>query len=221
MYERWRIAQEAEVKYAKTHAVTFYYPEDMRRKPLEFMCQCTSLTEDKLNNSRIVEIGGGQLALTFSNLNDTSKIILDPVLIFNEATNVNYNKVRGIGEHLPFPDNIIDICWCMNTIDHVISPPQMLAEIQRVLHSQGMLIISCHVFPGYLKILFPLFDRFDKPHPYHFTEASLHDLLAQYFKVERLFELERHRFAFHQGFKDNIAGMARMRRVFFRCLPDK
>ena len=219
MYKRWKIAQEAEIEYLKRHATTFYHTEDMRKKPLEFMCKCTSLTEDKLNDSRIVEIGGGQLALTFSNLDDTSKIIIDPILIFNEATNVRYNKVRGVGEYLPFRDNSIDICWSMNVIDHVMSPSEMLREIQRVLHSNGMLVISCHVFPNYLKCFIPLLDRFDKPHPYHFTEASLYNLLAQYFEVTRLFELEHQQLKCNQSLKENIAGIIKVRRVFYRCIP--
>jgi SAM-dependent methyltransferase len=203
MYKRWQKAQKAEEKYNKRHAIVFQHADDMRRQPIEFMRKCTRLTEDELNRSRIVEIGGGQLALTFSNLNDTSKIILDPLLIFSEACNVSYNKVRAVGEYLPFPDGSIDICWCMNVIDHVISPPKMLQEIRRALRNNGMLVISCHAFPGISKPLIPLLNYLDSPHPHHFTEGSLYKLLTQYFKVVRLPEQVSLKFRMNQNPKTN------------------
>jgi SAM-dependent methyltransferase len=53
------------------------------------------------------------------------------------------------GEALPFGNRTIDVIVFCEVIEHVESPPAVLAEIERVLREDGLVILS---FPNYLNM---------------------------------------------------------------------
>lgn len=50
--------------------------------------------------------------------------------------------VNAAGEALPFPDHAFDCVVCWDVIEHVQKPPQVLAEIARVLQPGGIALIT-------------------------------------------------------------------------------
>jgi ubiquinone/menaquinone biosynthesis C-methylase UbiE len=52
------------------------------------------------------------------------------------------SPVNGGGEHLPFPSAAFDIIVCMDVLEHVQRPPDLLAEANRCLKPGGLLYIT-------------------------------------------------------------------------------
>jgi SAM-dependent methyltransferase len=50
-------------------------------------------------------------------------------------------RIRGFGEHLPFPDHTFDYVVCLWTLNHVASVEDTLAEAVRVVRSGGRVLL--------------------------------------------------------------------------------
>jgi SAM-dependent methyltransferase len=72
-----------------------------------------------------------------------SYIALDPVF-------EGLVKVIGVGEKLPFRDKCFDLVICTQTLNYVVDPSKVIAEIHRVLKGGGILFLSIPaIFPRY------------------------------------------------------------------------
>lgn len=90
--------------------------------------------------------------------------------------------LRAMGEHLPLRDRCADLVVCYNVLDHVMIPEAVLDEIHRILGPEGQLWLMSHTFPA---ALCP-FLGFDKPHPHHWSNAQLLDLVrSRGFRIDR------------------------------------
>ncbi|MDP3998140.1 MAG: class I SAM-dependent methyltransferase [bacterium] len=68
--------------------------------------------------------------------------------VYREAVayaKIYYPKVYfscGDAHHLPFSENSFDIVICINVLEHIINPKQILAEIKRVTKPDGKVVIG-------------------------------------------------------------------------------
>lgn len=87
--------------------------------------------------------------------------------------------VVGDAHALPFDDDSFDTIICMEVLEHLHTPHQAIAEMQRVLKQGGMLILST-------RFIFPLHDT---PHDYfRYTKYGLRYLFRDWEIVEMLEE---------------------------------
>lgn len=100
-----------------------------------------------------------------------------------------YAKIRNVqfevGDlaHLPFDTDTFDVIVCFETVEHVDDPLAAINELQRVLKSNGLLIISTPNKENYS-------DRFNYDNPYHLKElafSEFQDALNNTFKHTKLF----------------------------------
>ena len=225
--DRWRKAQKAELSKWGNYSNRWQFTinDEMRRENLDHMCKYTSLSEDQLKNSVILEIGGSFLSRTFESSNIPPKVVLDPIfpsdIIYSQNNlSKSYYRLQGMGEYLPLRDKSIDMVWCENAIDHTSSPINVLREILRVLRNEGILIISCNIFSSWMKPFFPLLNILDRPHPHHFTHISFQNLLKQEFEIQNEFEKDKPlRISLVRSIKANIAIALGMKHSYFVCTP--
>ncbi len=100
-----------------------------------------------------------------------------------------YAKIRNVqfevGDlaHLPFDTDTFDVIVCFETVEHVDDPIAAINELQRVLKSNGLLIISTPNKENYS-------NRFNYDNPYHLKElafSEFQDALNNTFKHTKLF----------------------------------
>ncbi|MDQ0999276.1 ubiquinone/menaquinone biosynthesis C-methylase UbiE [Phyllobacterium ifriqiyense] len=100
-----------------------------------------------------------------------------------------YAKIRNVqfevGDlaHLPFDTDTFDVIVCFETVEHVDDPLAAINELQRVLKSNGLLIISTPNKENYS-------DRFNYDNPYHLKELAFSEFqnaLNNTFKHTKLF----------------------------------
>ena len=220
---RWKKAQKVEAmawdEYSSSPNIS---REETSRESLNLICDFASLSEEKLRNMHILEIGGPRVESALGYVNNAIYFIMDPLFPFPRLVSQRdkpCHRIRGVGEYIPLPDKTMDLVWCENTIDHVFSPVKMLKEIYRVLDKSGMLVISCEIFPSFSKPLFPLFDFFDTPHPHHFTYDKLKKMLARDFEIQDEWEVKNKKLSLSQNLKNNVAVVIGVQYLYFRCTP--
>lgn len=79
----------------------------------------------------------------------------------------------GYAEKLPYADREFDFVFCSNCIDHTTSPPDVVAEVLRVLRPGGHFVLTCETFRSDL-------GKRDAGHPHSMTTKKLLDLVAAF-----------------------------------------
>lgn len=104
----------------------------------------------------------------------------------------------AFAEHLPFPDAMFDKVLCLDTLEHVNSERQALAEIRRVLKPGGAVVLSVpHDFLNFLdpdeltRGMRNVVRRYvrrkpllDHPKHRHYSETQLRELLKGFEVIE-------------------------------------
>ena len=92
---------------------------------------------------QMLDVGCGD-ATVLSSLNrgerfgtDISLTILDYA-----AANKGIRLTQAYGDHLPFADNSFDVVTCMEVLEHVPNPPDVIAELRRVAKRDGKVLIT-------------------------------------------------------------------------------
>jgi SAM-dependent methyltransferase len=66
-------------------------------------------------------------------------ILVDPKIgLGRGAFYGEFSRVQADGEHLPFPDGLFDLTYCVATLHHALDLPLMLAEMARVTKPGGV-----------------------------------------------------------------------------------
>lgn len=114
--------------------------------------------------------------------NHTGGVAVDPLALRYRGYPWNLHPVGAVGESLPFKDASFDTVLCLNVLDHTIEPGRVLDEIRRVLPRSGRLLFCINVF-GVPAAVRRRLSKIDRPHPWHFCEAEVLDLLADRFVI--------------------------------------
>ena len=224
---RWERAQKAEWEaWDRSHIEA--NSDEIRQRNIDYLCQRTKLDESELKKLRILEIGGRVVEHSFSDPDIPDKYVLDPLFPWDSSSGENtvampcIHRIKGMAENIMLPDNSIDLCFCANTIDHTSSPQIVLKEIRRVLINNGLLVISCNLFPSYVKPLIPLFNILDTPHPHHFTLGMFRNLLTNgKFIINNQEGSYITKSSSSNKLKSNMAALFRIKYTFFTCKPTK
>lgn len=102
---------------------------------------------------------------------------------------VEFERVRGIGEFLPWPDHAFSTVINATSLDHAISLERSLAEMSRVLTDDGVLILWIGSIPGAAEYTpqSPSFVPADQFHLFHFDVVWFEPLIERHWKtVDRL-----------------------------------
>ena len=91
-------------------------------------------------------------------------------------TNYRFGKVLDVNNGLPFGDNLYDLIWCSEVIEHLKQPAYVLSEMRRVLKPGGSLILTTPNSNFWLYRIIGLFgirpDKLQNPSHIHFFSGS-------------------------------------------------
>jgi SAM-dependent methyltransferase len=169
--ERWRNAQIAEKQS---------YKHQVNRNPIfdkEFFSKNFQLSSHFFLGKDILEVGCSPVAMIHGIDNARSKVGVEPLASewarFYEQSTAH---IKGIGEQLPLPDESIDVILCINVLDHVKVPAEVLKEIRRCLKDESKLLLWLQTFSTF-KEARGLLGRIDTPHPHHFNNEEVLSLI--------------------------------------------
>ncbi|GKS58304.1 hypothetical protein YTPLAS18_18310 [Nitrospira sp.] len=83
---------------------------------------------------------------------------------------------QSYGESLPFANDMFDVVFCSNCIDHTSDATKTILEIKRVLKPQSFFVLTCEVFEKDL-------GKRNDAHPYSMTLENLKALVTDFSTV--------------------------------------
>ncbi len=172
----WTKAQDREEKLRRRgppHESKEWWEQNLSQEfPLDFAF---------FSGKTVLEVGCGSHGMIHYIDTALAKVGIDPLCsryrdyFANWDTKVHH--VTGVGESLPFKNGVFDIVILYNVIDHGISPPTILKEVERVLKQNGHLVFSVATFSHRPKAFRSRLYLADKPHPHHLSRKETKYLL--------------------------------------------
>jgi len=144
---------------------------------------------------RLLDIGCGDGTLGHFAKNKYKEVygidISEEALRIAEKRGIIVKKVNLNEEKLPFENEYFDAVTCLDVIEHVFEPRDLIKEINRVLKRGGILIISTpnirywrHIFSLTVKGRFPKTsgdtEHWDGGHLHYFTYKDIELLLSEH-----------------------------------------
>jgi ubiquinone/menaquinone biosynthesis C-methylase UbiE len=143
-------------------------------------------------NSVILDVGCGPTC-AIQLFGPGFKIFLDPLMnSYKKTYKIRLpegDKISGTAERIPLKDNSIDVVFCVNALDHMISPEMALDEIRRILKKDGFFILGLFIHPGFTAIARRFIEKYlpflrEDAHPYSYTKKSIRELLKNFFFIQ-------------------------------------
>ena len=147
---------------------------------------------------RVLDLGcrSGALTRSFLDGNDVVGLDVDRVALA-KAEELGIQPVEGnVEEPLPFADASFDAVVAGELLEHLQFPDALVAEIQRVLNSEGVLVGSvpnAYRMQGRLRFLLGRAPEDDPTHLHMFSPGALRELLAGFEDVRLSFVGGRYR----------------------------
>ncbi len=139
----------------------------------------------------------GNMILVNQKYSDVYGIDIDRDILYNAKANGINVIIADLNKNLPIKNISFDTIVCLEVIEHVIDPNNLLININRILRPGGRLIISTpnvqwiyHILRLCLgnspKTSFGDTENFDGGHLHYFTFMELESILKLYnFKIEK------------------------------------
>ena len=194
MKKRWLTAQQSEKNFWEE---SFADEPAFRKMCLSFYPLYNNILERNnidTNDMNVLDIGSGPYGFV-SVIDAKRKVAIDPLMNYF-VTKVpeefylknNLNLVDGVGENLDImPSKSFDLVCCLNTLDHAEDPRKVMSEANRVLKSDGYLLLSVNHYAWPIALyrwLLEMYGLGDRNHPntYHLNDIT--NLIYKYnFKV--------------------------------------
>lgn len=117
---------------------------------LELFMSMAGKTPDSLKGLRVLDLGCGMGGLSVALARegaivhpyDYNPAYCQITRLRGRRYDLELSPVNGGGEHLPFPGGAFDIIVCMDVLEHVQRPQDLLAEASRCLKPGGLLYIT-------------------------------------------------------------------------------
>lgn len=142
------------------------------------------------DKSTILQIGPGAEGM-INFLQVGQRFAIDPLADFftsefSQILDPSVTFTSGVGEDLPYEDDMFDLVIIYNTLDHTFEPQKALSEIHRVLKPSGINHIAVHTYPSiwlpFLKLLGSV--RRGKEHLWRYTSSTIkRDVRANSFRI--------------------------------------
>lgn len=141
-----------------------------------------------VKGKKVLDIGCGDGALTYRVIKkgadvigiDNSKEGIGLAKEIFEKKKTSAKFILTSAYQIPIDDNSIDCVVCSDVIEHLAEPEKMLSEIQRVLRTQGKLVLTTPYRFGEIP--------WDKNHVKEYYPGELKSLLSQYFSNIEIIE---------------------------------
>ncbi|MDB9822860.1 class I SAM-dependent methyltransferase [Deltaproteobacteria bacterium] len=187
--ERWSQAQIKEDAFWQRDGVL---ESQMDRVISRYKPVIEQISDKIRPGSVILDVGCGPTCAT-QLFSSGLKIFLDPLMnsyrMTYKMTLPEGDKISGTAEKIPLKDNSADVVFCVNALDHMISPGAALNEMRRTLKQDGFFILGLFIHPGSIAIARRFIERYlpvfrEDAHPYSYTRKSIRELLKEYFSIQ-------------------------------------
>lgn len=153
--KRWFMAQAEERHTWVAQFKRSKSPEKERWK--HYFLSSKNLIPRLEDGDLVLDLGCGPDGLIFHFPAKVTKVGIDPLV--DSYVSLGYdiknkaNLIKAVAEYLPIKSETAGFIFIINTLDHVISPKQVLVEVQRVLRPNAFILLDVNTEPLLDKIL--------------------------------------------------------------------
>lgn len=149
------------------------------------------MTDNDFSPKTILEIGcaAGHLTKFTQDLFPRARVygidIYKPAIIEAKMRYPEINFQVADAHKLPFKKNYFDLVLCSETIEHVLEPNKMLAEIKRVISPKGHVVLEMDSGSPLFRFIWYVWTHFGKGRVWHgshlhpFSEKELEQLIKR------------------------------------------
>lgn len=169
------------------------------------------------SDAAVLEIGCGPLCLA-QHLPQQKKCFIDPLLDdfrrMYPGELPEGELLATTAERIDKPNNSFEVVVCINSLGYALNPELILNEIERLLTTDGKLILSMRLHTQLEARLHYLAERFlpfltRRTRPYYYAQRGIRNTLARHFDIEQEISL----------YKGPGVPMFRRERRIFICAP--
>lgn len=138
------------------------------------------------DESMILQIGAGAEGM-INFLGVGQRFAIDPLADFfksefSEILDPSVTFTSGVGEELPYDDDMFDLVIIYNALDHTFNPQKVLSEIYRVSKVSGINHVAVHTYPRIWLPLLKLLTFIQGPteHTWRYTSGKIRKELHEY-----------------------------------------
>lgn len=147
--------------------------------------------------SKVLDVGcaSGTLTNKISLMFPSSKVfgvdIYKKSIIFGKKKYPHINFIHSDAHNMPFSRNFFDLVISYETIEHVLSPKEMLKEIKRVLSKKGTAIIAMDSGSLFFRIVWWIWEKskgkvWKGAHIHPYTHSELEEIIKDSgFKISK------------------------------------
>lgn len=173
---RWKNAQEAELRAAGSFEGEEPLTTDWLNRSFS---RRFGVDSSFLDGKSVLEVGCSPAGRLNSMQQANLRVGLDPLSHeWRHFYPTGINIVQGMGEFLPFTENSFDVVLCLNVLDHVDNPRQVLKEMHRCLKDGGSILLWLQTYST-LRAIRRVLDVFDLPHPHHFGDENVRRMMEE------------------------------------------
>ena len=187
--KRWSQAQVKEDAFWQRQDVL---ESQMERVVSRYKPVINKISPEIPSNPVIVDVGCGPTCAARL-FNSGMTLFLDPLIPSYQKTYPALlpkgERISGTAEKIPLKDNISDIVFCANALDHMIHPGKALDEMGRILKNDGIFILGIFLHPPPIAVARMFVERClpflrEDAHPYSYTRKSIRELISVYFSIK-------------------------------------
>ena len=190
---RWKKAQAYEKSYWDSLGHNVASGLDWYDEKSQFLFKKLRVFFPQINEKsfKVIEVGTGPFGV-ISAFRDYKTYGVEPLeMHFRSKPGVMNHRGKGViylpgmGEKLPFKNNVFDFAILDNMLDHTENPEVVLNEISRVLRIGGIIYfeINLRTMIGEKVRRLMEIGEIDKGHPYSYSKRSLEHLLKNHFTI--------------------------------------
>jgi len=158
--QRWSLTQKAEMDYLTKHKCIEHITKLRNHARSRYMAFIEPYSKVLGDEAAVLDLACGAVCLA-NEIPAGRKVFVDPLLDFfrrelpGSLPDLPEDQVIAIeAERLRLNDNSFDLVICLRGISHVCNPEMVLHEVERVLHKDGVFLLSVVVWPVFMSRLY-------------------------------------------------------------------
>jgi SAM-dependent methyltransferase len=194
---RWLRAQKATV--LKWHGKDVL-AERLAHAEANYLPHLQQLIDRLPPKPTVLDIGSGPVCLSHF-IAHANRIFIDPLLDDYQRAYPGAlpsgKYLNCMAENIPLAAASCDLVLCFNALSYTLNPELVINEIERVLKSDGLLVVTIVTVPPLHARLHYLTERYipalrDESQPYYYSHHGIRNTISRHFDITEEHLLQRH-----------------------------
>jgi SAM-dependent methyltransferase len=192
--QRWSLTQKAEMDFLSKNKCLKHITTLREHARTRYLPLIEPYSKDLGDHADVLDLACGAVCLA-NEIPAGRKVFVDPLLDFfrrelpGSLPDLPEDQVLASeAERLQLDDASFHLVLCLRGVSHVCNPEMVLHEVERVLHQEGVFIMSVVVWPVFMSRLYYRLSRFIPKgflgtRMYCYSSRGIRNTLSRHFEI--------------------------------------